>query len=296
MLQGSNFTVESARIRNDQKRLPSLRQRFCQFQGRNFGLLFIEDVNNIDGGSRRPTVTPLAVTPGRVSEGPATEAVVAENPAAVSPVSRTVGGVAPGMGFGNPAQGPGSGASKPGSVETTDDTDKIPGNVVVPTNVSFQMDDAPEDAPEDEEEEGEATDEVRSDTSESSSEEDDPTDSDYKGRSGKKTRPLVAEWFGEEGVGVPLSSSDDESQVIPRSTIVECAKKIRKLAYQSEEESEYGDIDDGLLLQAETASQAVGNTNDGQEEDLPDAEDTEPDVAMEDDGKVQPENVAEAGQ
>ena len=116
-----------------------------------------------------------------------------------------------------------------------------------------------------------------------------------KGRSGKKPRPLVAEWFGEEGVGVPLSSSDDDSQVIPRSTIVESAKKISKLAYQSEE-SEYGDIDDGLLLQAETASQAVGNTNDGQEEDLPDAEDTEPDEAMEDDGKVQPENVAEAGQ
>ena len=98
-----------------------------------------------------------------------------------------------------------------------------------------------------------------------------------------------------------MSSSDDESQVIPRSTIVESAKKISKLAYQSEE-SEYGDIDDGLLLQAETASQAVGNASgtrgDSQDpgEDLPDAEDTEPDEAMEDDGKVQPENVAEAGQ
>ena len=65
--------------------------------------------------------------------------------------------------------------------------------MVVPTNVSFQMDDAPEDAPEDEEEEVEATDEVRSDTSESWGEEDDPTDSDYKGRSGKKTRPLVVD-------------------------------------------------------------------------------------------------------
>ena len=108
------------------------------------------------------------------------------------------------------------------------------------------------------------------------SEQEDPSDGDYKGRIGKPP---------------PSWPSDDDLQVIQRSTFVKSAKRVGNWVYHSDE-SEYGsDVDDGLLLQAETATQKAGDASrdDGdQQEDLPDAGDAEDEV-MEDGGEVGPE-------